>query len=228
MIKRLTAASLALRPSGGDGAHHARRTGRPDARLFPQRAALRSRGPGPPMAHAALVHRLWRSPSGTGRPFGVRGRLGPGERVERPRRIEQARPVWVPLGDGHFAAKSPVFEGWKSLDFLGFSRPKRAFSMGYAGFSLKKISRGPLALMRAAGADRLEPLGLRKGAIVHGRSLKSFLTFRNKLSADHDGPVSAVSLVWNGHYAGTRLARRPDGVGHHGAALAKRLFSADG
>jgi hypothetical protein len=39
-------------------------------------------------------------------------------------------------------AKGLVFEGWKSLDFLGFSRTNRAFSMGYAGFSLKEISRG--------------------------------------------------------------------------------------
>ena len=193
MIKRLTAAGLALRPTGGDGAHHARRTGRPNARLFPQRAALRSRGPGPPMAHATLVHRLWRSPSGTGRPFGVRGRLGPGERVERPRRIDKRARFGFPWATAVSRQKRP-FRGWKSLDFLGFSRPKRAFSMGYAGFSLKKISRGPLALMRAAGADRLEPLGLRKGAIVHGRSLKSFLTFRNKLSADHDGPVARFRL----------------------------------
>jgi hypothetical protein len=33
--------------------------------------------------------------------------------------------------------KTPDFEGWISLDFLGFSRPKSAFSMGYAGSSLK-------------------------------------------------------------------------------------------
>jgi hypothetical protein len=33
------------------------------------------------------------------------------------------------------------FRGWKSLDFLGFSRPNLYLSMGYAGFSPRKISR---------------------------------------------------------------------------------------
>jgi hypothetical protein len=40
-----------------------------------------------------------------------------------------------------FRFKAPAFGGWKSLDFLGFSRPNRDFSMGYTGFSAKKISR---------------------------------------------------------------------------------------
>jgi hypothetical protein len=34
-----------------------------------------------------------------------------------------------------FAAKTQVSRGWKSLDFLGFSRPKRDLSIGYAVFS---------------------------------------------------------------------------------------------
>jgi hypothetical protein len=37
------------------------------------------------------------------------------------------------LGTFRFAAKPLGFGGWKSLDFLGFSRPKRDLSMGYAG-----------------------------------------------------------------------------------------------
>jgi hypothetical protein len=48
------------------------------------------------------------------------------------------------LGLGPFSRENPDFEGWKGLDFLGFSRPNRAFSMGYAGFSLKEISRALL------------------------------------------------------------------------------------
>jgi hypothetical protein len=51
-----------------------------------------------------------------------------------------AEPVWVFLGSGRLAAKTLVYGGWKDLDFLGFSRPNRAFSMSYAGFSLKEIS----------------------------------------------------------------------------------------
>jgi hypothetical protein len=47
------------------------------------------------------------------------------------------------LDRGLSGAKTLVFSGWKSLDFLGFSRPKRAFSMGYARFSLKNFSLAP-------------------------------------------------------------------------------------
>jgi hypothetical protein len=43
------------------------------------------------------------------------------------------------------AAKTLVIEGWKGLDFLGFSRPNLAFSTGYAGFSLKEILRALFA-----------------------------------------------------------------------------------
>jgi hypothetical protein len=51
------------------------------------------------------------------------------------------------LGWGPFRGEGLVFEPWILLDFLGFSRQKRDFSMGYAGFSLKEISR---ALLPAA------------------------------------------------------------------------------
>jgi hypothetical protein len=43
------------------------------------------------------------------------------------------------LGGSRFAAKTPSDGGWISLDFLGFSRQNRAFSMGYAGFSAEKF-----------------------------------------------------------------------------------------
>jgi hypothetical protein len=55
------------------------------------------------------------------------------------------------LASGLLAAKALVLEGWKSLDFLGFSRPKRAFSMGYVGFSLKEISHALLPAGAASG-----------------------------------------------------------------------------
>jgi hypothetical protein len=42
-----------------------------------------------------------------------------------------------------FGRETKVFGYWKSLDFLGFSRPKLDLSMGYAGFSLNRISRAP-------------------------------------------------------------------------------------
>jgi hypothetical protein len=42
------------------------------------------------------------------------------------------RSVWVFLAPGRFAAKARADERWILLDFLGFSRPNRDFSMGYA------------------------------------------------------------------------------------------------
>jgi hypothetical protein len=36
------------------------------------------------------------------------------------------------LARGRFAAKTPANERWIVLDFLGFSRQNRDFSMGYA------------------------------------------------------------------------------------------------
>jgi hypothetical protein len=44
------------------------------------------------------------------------------------------------LGPPLFRCESPVNEGWKSLGFLGFSRPNRAFSMTYEGVSAKVFS----------------------------------------------------------------------------------------
>jgi hypothetical protein len=68
---------------------------------------------------------------------------------------------WVFLDGRRLAAKAPYREGWISLDFLGFSRPHLYFSMGYADFSLRRISRalprrgkpgtGALALADAEG-----------------------------------------------------------------------------
>jgi hypothetical protein len=59
------------------------------------------------------------------------------------------------LADGRLTAKTPVFEGWKSLDFLGFSRSKPDFSMGYTGFSLEENSR---PLPGPAGAPERTPI----------------------------------------------------------------------
>jgi hypothetical protein len=73
-----------------------------------------------------------------------------------------AEPVWVFLGSGGLAAKTLVYGGWKGLDFLGFSRPNRTFSMGYVGFSLKEISRALLPPRQNRGTAAPD-FGLRKG-----------------------------------------------------------------
>jgi hypothetical protein len=58
--------------------------------------------------------------------FGSRSATGRGS---------SGRSVWVFLAPGRFAAKTPADECWIVLDFLGFARPKRDFSMSYAAQS---------------------------------------------------------------------------------------------
>src|SRR5580704_13280842 len=91
-------------------------------------------------------------------------RLGSG-----PRRWS-GRSVWVFLPLGRFAAKNPAYESWISLDFLGFSRPNRDFSMGYTAFSGKNFSP---SFSASAEAPEREPhgLGMRKRRSVDGSSL---------------------------------------------------------
>jgi hypothetical protein len=87
------------------------------------------------------------------------------------------------LGLGPFSRENPGFEGWKGLDFLGFSRPNRAFSMGYAGFSLKEIFSRPFAPAPEPWERQPTILACVKGRIGHGASLIRFLLFCNKLLA---------------------------------------------
>jgi hypothetical protein len=93
------------------------------------------------------------------------------------------RSVWVFLARGRFAAKTPAYEPWISLDFLGFSRPDRDFSMGYADFSGKNFSP---SFSAGTEAPEREPhgLGMRKRRIVHGSSLPRFLIFCKSLSSE--------------------------------------------
>jgi hypothetical protein len=58
------------------------------------------------------------------------------------------RSVWVFLADRRFATKAKLLSYWISLDFLGFSRPNRDFSIGCAGFVAKDFFRG---LLRPVG-----------------------------------------------------------------------------
>src|SRR5271166_2619772 len=47
------------------------------------------------------------------------------------------RRIWISLDDPVLPREMPPERGWKSLDFLGSSRPNRTFSMGYNGFPEK-------------------------------------------------------------------------------------------
>jgi hypothetical protein len=44
------------------------------------------------------------------------------------------------LAPRRFVAKTTDYKGWIILDFLGFSRPDRDFSMGYTEFSEENFS----------------------------------------------------------------------------------------
>jgi hypothetical protein len=85
------------------------------------------------------------------------------------------------LARGRFAAKTPAYERWISLDFLGFSRPNRDFPMGCAAFSGKNFSP---SLSAATETPEREPsvFACGRGRIVHGASLTLFLIFRKRLS----------------------------------------------
>jgi Glycine transporter len=88
------------------------------------------------------------------------------------------------LGLGPFSRENLGFEGWKGLDFLGFSRPNRVLSMGYDEFSLREISRAllPPRQNRGNGSPRFWPM--ERGLIDHGESLILFLIFCKKLLSE--------------------------------------------
>ena len=150
---------------------------------FRSDAAFRDWRDSLPMADAALVHRLGRAPSRPGRPFGVRGRLGPGARVERPRCVEKR----ARFGFSWAAAisrRKPPFRGLEKLGFPWILSCEMSLFNGLRRFSLKRISRGLWPRCAPPGADQLEPFGrLRKGAIVHRGSLTVFSDFQQQIVA---------------------------------------------
>jgi hypothetical protein len=121
------------------------------------------------------------------------------------------RHVWLFLAHGLLAAKTLAFERWKSLDVLGFSRPNRAFSMGYAGFSLKEISR---ALLPATD-DLAEPAPAVSGAEGwndHETKLSSLSDFLQEIAVEAvpslAGPRLAISKTMRWARCGSAAANR--------------------
>src|ERR1700722_2593803 len=92
------------------------------------------------------------------------------------------RAIWFFLARRHFAAKTPPYDRWICLDFLGFSRPNRDLSMGYAGFSLEVFSSRFIPGVRIA-ETRTTDLERQRRRTVHGASLARFLIFCKILSA---------------------------------------------
>jgi hypothetical protein len=104
------------------------------------------------------------------------------------------------LGTSPFRCENPFYEGWISLDFLGFSRPNRDLSMGYAGFYAENCSRTLSWRERPKRAHAVE--AIRKGGIVHGASLLQFLIVSKKLSSDpveHAKPLLILSRGQHRH-----------------------------
>src|SRR3984957_14162478 len=85
------------------------------------------------------------------------------------------------LGTSRFAAKTLGFGGWKSLDFLGFSRPNRDLSMGYTRFSEDFFS--SRFCRRERAVETAAPrFGTRKGWIVHGGKLSVISDFLQEIA----------------------------------------------
>jgi hypothetical protein len=70
------------------------------------------------------------------------------------------------LADRRFATKAKLLSYWIVLDFLGFSRPNRDFSIGCAGFVAEDFFRWLLPLWAAAKNGARGP-GVRKSGIGH-------------------------------------------------------------
>ena len=93
------------------------------------------------------------------------------------------RSLWISLAGGRLAAKTPVFGGWKSLDFLGFSRPKSSLFNGLRGIFAEKNFSRPFGPQGRLGGISAGGPGVRKGRIAHGTSLADFLIFCKQLSS---------------------------------------------
>jgi hypothetical protein len=86
------------------------------------------------------------------------------------------------LGSWRFGFEEPAHKLWIVLDFLGFSRPIRDFSMGCAARSrVNTIAR--LIMTLAAPDRRRTVLAGDPGWIVHMASLTQVLIFRKELSS---------------------------------------------
>jgi hypothetical protein len=145
----------------------------------------------------------------------------------RARPLRPERLVWVFLAHARSTAKALAFEGWKSLDFLGFSRPKQAFSMGYAGFSLKENSWALLPAAVASVGTGASGFGMQKSRIGHWSSLTYFMIFSNKSLPSIYSYCDRLRDRANDHYhtrprLGARLGDAERNDRHRGRSIACR------
>jgi hypothetical protein len=118
------------------------------------------------------------------------------------------------LGPSYFAAKPPDYAYWILLDFLGFSRPNRDFSMGYAGFSTDVFSQALSSRRkRRSGLRRSRSLG--RAELFMGASLLQFLIICNKMSSNPSStPTSRSSSLRSRSGVAALTSGRTPGVVH--------------
>jgi hypothetical protein len=91
------------------------------------------------------------------------------------------RSIWIFLARARFGLKAPADERWILLDFLGFSRLNRAFSMGYTGFSPENFFSALFPGLCLPDWQTTD-LERRKRKTVHGASIPCFRFFLKQLS----------------------------------------------
>jgi hypothetical protein len=115
-------------------------------------------------------------------PFSIQGHADEGQSLPMPPG-QSGRPDLDCLEPSLFRCQTPDFWGWKSLDFLGFSRPNIMISMSCSGFSLNVISRALLP-SRQRSESGGPWFGMAMGRIAHRASITTFLIFCKTLQPD--------------------------------------------
>jgi hypothetical protein len=87
------------------------------------------------------------------------------------------------LGLSPFRYENPDYEGWISLDFLGFSGPNRAFSTSYKRFSVENFSLQFFPLRSPRGEAHIK-CGVRKPGACSSGELSLFSDFLQEIVAD--------------------------------------------
>ena len=91
-------------------------------------------------------------------------------------------PIWISLVGRLFGLESLDSRDWKSLDFLGFSRPNRDLSMGCAGFPREIFSLGFSLASRERRQRSVGSTPCRRAGSDMRSSVTRFPLFRNQLS----------------------------------------------
>ena len=94
------------------------------------------------------------------------------------------RPSLGFLGLGPFGRENPGFEGWKSLDFLGFSRVESSLFNGLRGIFAQQKFHAPFCRWARAVGTSVHDFGLRIGNDWSWGSLTRFLIFCKKLLSE--------------------------------------------